>query len=313
MWDSWVIRGSDIDLNSNDLNSLFAADPNKLEVDFLNSVQNLSPTCHDDPNGCSREFDIGMLNELAPDFVVYMHHGPFAEITEQIVLSTGLPPIYIDERFENNEGCRTAADFETVDTNCYARSVLDVLHRTQELAEFFGVTASDKVANDQQIMCEAANEFALMAQDLHSRGVRCVGATARLNGGGNVNLVNLNQNPWLRTFEELGLPLLHPPLLNPTDFTRTYTVEDWFPGCSRFGSDVFNCEGHTPILPADCFLFDSRSFPSIKENKEEILSVISVEAIKEDQFSSFLLNDGAISYRTAAAVFKEVTEVSTVE
>lgn len=60
----------------------------------------------------------------------------------------------------------------------------------------------------------------------------------------------------------------------------------------------------------DCWLFDSRSYPVILEAKDEILSVLSVEAIKQEQFSSLLMNDGAISYKTVAAVLKEVTEVS---
>lgn len=307
VWDKWIVRGSDIDLNSEDLDSYFEADPNRPEVNFLKSVKDLSPECSGDPNGCSRQLDVSMLNELAPDFVVYMHHGPFPEITQQIAQTTGKDALFIDDRFENKEGCRTE-NFETTDTNCYARSVFDVIQRTRELAAFLGVSESDQIMKDQQAMCEAANEFTLMAEQLHNRGVRCVGATARMNGGGNVNLVNLNQNPWLRTFEELGLPIMHPPLKNPTDFTRTYTAEEWFPGCNRMGGDAFNCDGIAPVLPADCWLFDSRSYPQIAENKEDILTVLSVEAIRQDQFSSLLLNDGSITYRTAAAVLREVTE-----
>ena len=106
------------------------------------------------------------------------------------------------------------------------------------------------------------------------------------------------------------MPLIHPPLNNPTDFTRTYEVDEWFAGCDRFGGDEYNCDGIEPVLPADCWLFDTRSYPTIEENRDEILSVISVEAIKEGQFSSLLLNDGAISYRTVASVLREVTNVS---
>jgi len=236
--------------------------------------------------------------------LIFLHTT--AEIANQVLQSTGQNPIFIDNRFENDEGCRTE-DFEIVGTNCYARSVFDVIARTQELAAFLGAPESEQLAKDQQLMCEAANEFTLMAEQLHNRGVLCAGATSRLTDGGNVNLINVNQIPWLRTFEELGLPLMHPEFQNPTDFTRTYTAEQWFPGCNRFGGDKFNCDGIQPAFPVDCWLFDSRSYPVIVEEKEALLEVLSVEAIEKDQFTHLLMNDGAITYQTVAAVLKQVT------
>jgi len=146
------------------------------------------------------------------------------------------------------------------DGNCFACSVIDIIDRLQELADFLGVSRTAKVVQEQQKMCEAANEFSLMAKDLHKRGVRCVAVTVRADNGGTVNLVNLNKlSWWLRTFEELGLPLIHPPLLDePTDYFKSYKIDAWFPGCNSGGTN--QCEDLTQIYPVDCWLLETRSF-----------------------------------------------------
>jgi hypothetical protein len=306
VWDKWIVRGSDIDIDSSDPTSMFHGDPNKEELDFLKSVTNLSPDCSASPEGCPIDaFDVTTYASLNPDFTVYIHFGPYPEVTSQIESISGSAPIVINERFENTPGCLSTESYEPTLENCNTRSLMEVIARLKELTSFLGVEAPKNIADDQQTMCEAANQFSLMAEELQKRGIRCLAASVRTNNGGAVNVFNLNHLAWLRTFEELGLPLMHGKFDNATDFTKTYTVNDWYPGCE---GDTNNCEDLTPIMPVDCFLFDTRSFAYLEENMDLVLSVLPEETVKAGQYSYFHFNEGSMSYRTVAAVLNQMTE-----
>ncbi|CAB9503019.1 expressed unknown protein [Seminavis robusta] len=305
VWGKWLVRGSNIDFETDDeLSSNFASDPNQAELDFLDSLTDITPECSTDPNGCQRQFDRDTFSGLDPDFAVYVHFGPFAEVLSPIESVTGSPPIFIDTRFEDGDGCRTDT-YELNVTNCYARSVEDVIDRIRELAKFLGVEESPEVVEDQQRYCEAANEFSLMAEQLQERGVRCLAASVRQANGGTINVFNTNNLPWLRTFEDLGLPLLTAPFESKSDFTYTYSVSDWYPEC---GGQPSGCETLTPALPTDCFLFDTRTFAYIEDSKEQVLGFLPEKTIEQDQYSYFHFNEGGFSYRRAAAVLNQINE-----
>jgi hypothetical protein len=306
VWDKWIVRGSDINIDSSDPTSMFHGDPNKEEIDFLESVTNLSPACNDDPDGCPNDaFDVATYTTLDPDFTVYIHFGPYPEITSQIESVTGSAPIVINDRFDNTPGCLSTENYNATLENCHARSLMEVISRVQELASFLGVEEPTDIGDDQLAMHEAANEFSLMAEQLQTRGVRCIAASVRTSNGGTITVFNLNHLAWLRTFEELGLPLLHGKFESATDFTTSYTVNEWYPSCN---GETNNCDDLTPIMPVDCFLFDTRSFAYLEQNSGQVVSVVPDKSIKAGQYSYFHFNDGSISYRTVAAILRQMTE-----
>lgn len=103
----------------------------------------------------------------------------------------------------------------------------------------------------------------------------------------------------LRTFEELGMPLLH-----ASEESDSYPQDEWFVTCPA-GSIDTSCNSNT-ALNVDFWLFDSRSFPIV--DSPEFKSIFPDQAILRNQYSYWARNDGPISYKSISRMLKELNQ-----
>merc|ERR1711862_231946 len=100
--------------------------------------------------------------------------------------------------------------------------------------------------------------------------------------------------------EELGLPLLHSDS-SGKEFVGV-TLEEYFKDCPS-GQVTTTCNNNT-MMPADFWLFDSRSYPIVFST--DFIDAFPDKALIKGQYWHFARNDGAISYRAQTRVLNEV-------
>jgi hypothetical protein len=311
-----------MDLSNPQSSERFSVDPTPEDVTFLETLPNLSPTCYDVPRGCL-EMDLDIFQDLdpLPDFWLYIDNGAtnewdgfFTEYIGNITTIMGKPPIFIDTVFEDGYDCRQKSDskFAYQDTDadeCYSRSLIDVHKRLEELSIFLGIDlqGTDSFSDGQQEMCEAAGRFALVAEDLHKRGVRVSTAWFDITPD-NILVAPLGvyADAFSRTLEELGLPLVHNRFCigkscNSELYGPDYEIinsSSWFVDCQP-GQALSTCNDQT-LYNVDFWLLGGREITDVQLNMDFFESQFPDKAILAGQFSHIPLNDGTISYHNIA-------------
>jgi len=260
VYDHWVIRGSDLNMDdpTGQYDSVFDIDPNAEEIEFLQSAIDLTPECTKSSNGCWWSFqkeDIDNLNNDY-DFIILMRTG-VGIVQKQEELGTKI--IWLDDKYEPNTNCydtgKYAHDEITQDENCYAMSMIDVVMEYEKLATFLGVKPTNKVQMEKKTMCDSAANFVAHTQTLHDKGIYAAPVTLRPYNGGTLNWLSPIVHPMLRTLEELGFPLVHPPNVDkPTGFTQYY-LADWFLDCNAIDLASKKCTDTKGVYPIDLWLF----------------------------------------------------------
>ena len=302
VYGNWFIRGSDLDLDNPDEGSIFPeADPSPEEVSLLSQAVNLSPTCFDNRRGCF-ELDADRLVDLNPDYFVYIDNGVLAEELEAMDNPTNIEIIFIDTLYKRTDGCRDGS-YQVNPSNCISRSSIDIAQRIEELAVALGATVPASVEQDKKEMCQAAETFTQTMEQAHNRGVRAL-ATVLLPGD-TMTLRMFDPVPYwnLRTFEELGMPLLHADN-DSVSASNTVTADDFFPACPQ-GSLSQSCN-RPAKLPVDFWIFDSRSFSLV--STDAFTTSFPDQAVIQGQFWHWARSDGAISYKSIANILNRMSQ-----
>lgn len=317
-----------MDLKNPATSQRFATDPTADDVTYLETLINLSPMCYDVPKSC-QEMDVELFRDQVAsdlDFWLFISNGGtdgwdgfFTEYVEEITAIMGRPPIFIDTKFENpGSGCRDADSIKfNVNTaesqKCYSRSLIDVVNRIHEVAEFLGVdfegdNGNDKLVSGQEEACTAAQRFSDVAADAHSRGIRVAGVWFDVYPE-EVYIAPYSAlgNAFTRTLEELGLPYLHPGICLQDTSCRTelwgpdyetINSTSWFVNCQP-GQEFSTCNEAT-LYNADLYIVEGRDFTVLEQNKDFFAKHFPDKAILQGQYVHTPLNDGAISYHNIA-------------
>ena len=309
VYDHWVIRGSTLDLDDPESGSEFGIDPTPLEIEFLKGAENLTPECTETSNGCFLNFDPDEVVDLEYDFVVAIRAGTNAYDGKQEEL--GHKMIWVDDKYEHNTGCYgTEGESITVVTNpenCYSISLIDVVLEIEELAAFLGIVPTQEVVDAKQAMCESASRFVSHAQDLHDQNITVAAISLRPFNGIMMNWFPTVNFPWLRTLEELGFPLVHPPNTTNVNDQWSLMLTDWFVDCDSWP----NCGDKTRgAFPVDFWLADSRTYAAIESDVEGSKLQFPDPAFLADQYSYWQFNDGAISYLSIARYLNDIVEAT---
>jgi len=306
-------RGSQMDLKDKNAKPKWASDPTSKEVQFLKDLPyNFSPDCYDNNQQC-KKIEIDIVKEANPDVWIYINNGVWftgnaimKPVVDEVL---GGPPIFIDTN-SYGEGCVTyneaTATYVRDQDKCYARSLIDVIERTNELASFLGIEAKQKnMDEDKHRMCVAAKRLSRAAQGAQKEGLRVMAANAFINpfmSGSSVTFSPIDplQDAYLRTYEELGVPMIHPgkypanPEVIPSDV--------WFPNCEQ-GQDMTECNNEA-YYPIDIWLMEGRRLPnSTKEEEDFLLRYFPEKALLSSQYTHWPMNDGPISYKSVARTF----------
>lgn len=320
IYDHWTVRGSTT--NPDDEDSLldeegqdqytFGIDPRSDEIAFLQKTVNLSPsTCTAvEHNGCYMEFDKTGLESLQDgyDFVVYLRQ-PQDFIFEKKV-EIGQRIIWIDYKFEQGTGCypTDGSGTEAIDrSKCISRSLIDTVQVLEEFATFLGVVPTEKVHLERQAMCAEAATFVEHAKQLHDKGiVAAAGGLRNGNNGFRVMIAGPIQVEWIRTLEELGFPLLHPPEQEGSAF-HLINFEDWFINCTTPNDCA---DPSQTAYPVDFWLLDSRTYAPVQQIIDvaggNSASAFPDPAMLAEQFSYFVYYDGSISYTNIRRFLEDV-------
>jgi hypothetical protein len=320
-----------MDLKNPQSSERYAVDPTPEDVAFLETVPNLSPTCYDVPRGCL-EMDLDKFRTLEPkpDFWLYVDNGAtdewegfFTDYIANITEIMGKPPIFIDTLFEDGHGCReegsvTYKYFTNKADTCFQRSLIDVHKRLEELSVFLGINleGSDKFSAGQQEMCDAAAHFTQVAEDSHTRGVRVAEAWFEvLPDSVQVSPFAPYGNAFLRTLEELGMPVVHPGYcigkpcnsgIYGPDY-ETINATGWFVNCKQ-GQEYSSCNDET-LYNVDLWLVGGREVATLELGQDSFESLFPDKAVLAGQFTHIPLNDGTISYHNIARFLKDMADV----
>ncbi len=314
-----------MNLDSPAVTDALNTDPTVDDIEVLKSIPTFSPSCYDRPVGC-QEMDLDLLREMEPkpDFWLYIDNGSqdtyagfFTDYISNITTIMGKPPIFIDTLFENGHSCRDSSsvtwnfDSTKADT-CYSRSVIDVIQRTSELADFLGMQVEDK--KGQQAMCEAAQRFTDVAESAHQRGVRAGLAWINvLPESVYVALYSPYSDTFPRTLEELGLPIVHSGMcLNKPCNAAIYGPEyeiinasTWFVNCNE-GQSLNTCNDET-LYGIDFWLMGGREL-QLLDDMEFFRSSFPDKAILAGQVAHVPMNDGAMSYEGVARFLNDIAD-----
>jgi hypothetical protein len=300
VYGNWFIRGSNLDYNNPSAGSIFPdADPTPDEIAFLQQTTNLSPNCYNDKTGCL-EIDLATLIELNPEYIVYIDNGLLAQEAVKQENPTEIEAIFIDTLYDYdaNKPCRSD-DYQENKANCVTRSSIDIIKRIEELAIALGVDPPATVQQDKTSMCQAAVNFANTMQRAHNSGLRVMAAVADISADATAIRPQDPTAFWtLRTFEELGMPIMH-------GDNEPITTSQWFVACTAANQNASATCNKQTKLPADFFIFDSRSYPLV--DTDEFQAIFPDAAILADQYWHFARNDGAISYRSMTKVLNKVS------
>jgi len=307
-------RGSIGNMRDPSYQPYWPTDPTTKELEFLNGIPTFSPSCYHAKKTKCDELDIIKAKDAAPDKWVYIDNGSWhtgAEMKE-ITDSMGNLPIFISTNYEADPGCITynpdTATYNTNKSNCKARSLIDVIRRTNQLANFLGISKID-TAKDQREMCYAASELRDAAESAQDRGIRVMTINPTISNDNSVTLYPVDplSDPFLRSYEELGVPIIHPGkhefgLFN----TEAIPSKEWFSDCQP-GQMFKNCNSNA-YYPVDLWLVEGRRFFfNTPEEKYFLETFFPDKALLNNQVTHWPLNDGPISYTSAARSFEEMT------
>lgn len=311
IYDHWAVRGSTIDFDdpTQEYDSEFAVDPNKEEVAFLEGAVNLSPPekCRDASGGCWNDIgedEIASLGEDSYDFIVLLRTGNGS--SPGIEAATGQKIIFVDYKYDHNVGCYGTGDEKDTITNeedCWSMSLIDAVIELEKFAAFLGIAPTAKVAAEKRDMCRAAEEFVEHAKTLHDKGIYAQAVSFRPFNGLTINWFSPITFPWLRTLEELGFPIVHPPN-DPSMVNGVWqsSAEDWFVNCDTYP----NCMDVTGKRPVDLWLLDSRTYGTVHNFQEDSIGEFPDRAFAKRQYTYWQFNDGAISYTNIARYLDDV-------
>merc|ERR1712176_1032132 len=235
---------------------------------------------------------MGEATAAQPEKWVYIDNGSWHTGEEMKVItdSMGNLPIFISTQYDGNKnpGCITynkdTATYTTDKSKCKARSLLDVIKRTNELGNFLGISKID-IAKDQQEFCEASQALTEAASNAQQRGIRVMTVNPSIDENNAVSLyfVDPLTDPFLRSYEELGVPIIHPGVM-----------------FQNFNSNTF--------YPVDLYLVEGRRFFfNTPEEQYFLQTFFPDKALLNNQIAHWPLNDGAVSYTSAARSFEEMT------
>jgi len=306
-------RGSQMDLENKNAKPKWPSDPTSKEVQFLKDLPyNFSPDCYDNNQQC-KKIELEIVKEANPDVWIYINNGVWftgnaimKPVVDEVL---GGPPIFIDTN-SYGEGCVTyneeTASYVRDQDKCSARSLLDVIERTNELASFLGIQETKKnVDEDKNLMCFAAKQLSRAARSAQEDGLRVMAANAFINpilSGSYITLSPIDplSDAYLRTFEELGVPILHPGKYEARPEVIPMSV--WFPNCEP-RQDMIECNDEA-FYPIDLWLMEGRRLPNgTKEEEDIFLSYFPEKALLSSQYAHWPMNDGPISYRAVARTF----------
>jgi len=277
IWGLWSIRGSSFDPLQPTVPSNYPQfDPTPDETAFLQSAINLSPSCWQNPRGCFRWDNVTDLSNLQDeiDFVIIIDNGSSGATQGdngvRAAEDNGMRVIFVDTFFEPNEDCRLGNFTFLDESQCFGRSMIDIVARVEELAIFLGVEPAAELQAQKLEACTAAEEFTAAMQTVSERGIQVKVSIlgTRLNEEtGNTEGTIRDFDPiqlWVpRTLEELGMPLLHAEA--GAGNSTNYLTSEYFVDCPEPSGD---CE---TLFPVDFWLIDSRSFLLIDDTLKTII------------------------------------------
>jgi len=298
--------GMRLNWDNETLLNAFAVDPTPEDIAFLRSIPTISSGC-EFFFICLGNVDINKFQALnvKPDFWLLLdqYQGYVQNITEIM----GKPPIYIDPLVEQVYLClHQDGEWDVESKNadkCYFRSAIDVIKRTIKLAEFLGIELDD--AEDQKTMCEAAMRFSNVAEAAQQRGIRAGRIFIEYSAVEDSAVILVmpippHFNPFTRTLEELGMPLLHPSY----KFEYIDVYKSWFVNC-REGQNWTSCNNDT-LYNIDFWLLDS--IPMNELTKLEFFEEFFPDkAILSGQFAHVPGYAGPFSYRTVARFLNDIS------
>jgi len=309
-------RGSIGNMNDPNYKPYWPVDPTNNELAFLKGIPNFSPSCFHAKRTKCDDIDVDMAKEAQADKWVYIGNGNWhtGKEMKEITASMGNTPIFISTHYEGdkNPGCITYdsenASYYTNRSKCKSRSLIDVIRRTNELANFLGIAKVD-IARDQQKMCDAASELTTAALNAHQRGIRVMTINPSISDTNAVSLYPVDPlgDPFLRTYEELGVPIIHSGK-HPSAEGSQERIEsgEWFTDCVP-GQMLKNCNENA-YYPVDLWLVEGRRFFfNTPEEKYFLNTFFPDKALLNNQVAHWPQNDGPISYTTAARSFAEMT------
>merc|ERR1711933_251416 len=301
-------RGSIGNMHDPDYQPYWPTDPTPNELAFLQDIPTFSPDCYHAKQTKCDDIDVDAAIAAQPEKWVYIDNGGWHTGEEMKVItdSMGNLPIFISTQYDGNKnpGCITydkeTATYTTDKSKCKARSLLDVIKRTNELGNFLGISKID-IAKDQQEFCEASQALTEAASNAQQRGIRVMTVNPSIDENNAVSLyfVDPLSDPFLRSYEELGVPIIHPGLMNMKS-------NDWFTDCPP--ATMFqNCNSNA-YYPVDLYLVEGRRFFFNTPEEQYFLEIFFPDkALMNNQIAHWPLNDGAISYTSAARSFQEMT------
>jgi len=309
-------RGSIGNMNDPDYQPYWPTDPSPNELTFLEAIPTFSPSCYHAKNTKCDEIDVEAAKGANPDKWIYIDNGSWhtGEDMKDITDSMGNIPIFISTHYEGNKnpGCITynkdTARYTTDKAKCTSRSLLDVIIRTNELANFLGIPKID-IVKDQQEFCDAADELTEAALSAQQRGIRVMTVNPSIAENNDVILYfgNPLNDPFLRSYEELGVPIIHPGK-HPSarNSVEKITSSEWFTDCQP-GDFYKNCNSAT-YYSVDLYLVEGRRFfYNTPEEQYFLETFFPDKALLNNQIAHWPLNDGPISYTSAARSFEEMT------
>jgi len=309
-------RGSIGDMNDPEYQPYWPTDPSANELAFLKAIPTFSPSCYHAKNTKCDEIDVEAAKDANPDKWVYIDNGSWhtGKDMKDITDSMGNIPIFISTHYEGNKnpGCVTynkdTARYTTDKEKCTSRSLLDVIARTNELANFLGIPKID-IVKDQQEFCDAASELTEAALNAQKRGIRVMAVNPSIDENNDVTLYfgePLN-DPFLRSYEELGVPIIHPGKHPSAQYSKEkITSREWFTDCQP-GSMYKNCNRAT-YYSVDLYLVEGRRFfYNTPEEQYFLETFFPDKALLNNQIAHRPLNDGPISYTSATRSFDEMT------
>jgi len=310
-------RGSIGNMNDPDYEPYWPTDPSTNELAFLQDIPTFSSSCYHAKNTKCDDIDVEAAIDAAPEKWIYIDNGSWhtGKDMKDITDSMGNMPIFISTKYEgnNNPGCITynkdTATYTTDKAKCSARSLLDVIKRTNELATFLGIPKID-IAKDQQEFCDASSALTDAASSAQQRGIRVMTVNPSIDTNNAVSLFFVDPlgDPFLRSYEELGVPIIHPgkhPSAQNSGVEKI-TSREWFTDCQP-GVMFKNCNSAT-YYSADLYLVEGRRFfYNTPEEQYFLETFFPDKALLNNQIAHWPLNDGPISYTSAARSFQEMT------
>jgi len=292
--------GSDLDFEKPELGSSFPADPTAEEIRFLQSVVNLSPGCG--AEYCT-EFNQEYLENVKPD--LFILHGyrqspwAIASHVQNITDFMGRPPIYI-ELSAHGEDCKN----ENV-TSCYGKSMIEIIERYNELAEFLDFDTPSKLDEDYARLCASAETFTKQMKGAQEKGIRTMAAYLTT---GTSYFATPVDDMVLRMFEELGMPIMHVGgCTNETTCKYEYfweyiPIDEYFNSCEE-GQNLTDCNANT-LYPVDFWLYDHRTTLTVQN--EDFATAFPDQAILKKQYASWPIGGRLITPDHASRILDTV-------